>query len=227
MIHDGRKKVVFVIPSLEGGGAEKVLMYLLQHLNRDFFCPILAVFNKTGFYADKIPDDIVTFNLTKKSPLSFFQLIRKLSRIFQSEQPALIVSHLTYTNYLTLLARAYSRCKIPVILTEHNNLSISQGNERFGCIKGEVIKRLYPQAERIVTVSQGVKNSLTMRYFPFSHRISVIYNGGDTLKISNLAKEAVSNPWFKDDVPLIISVGRLTAQKNYSLLLKAVAGGFP
>ena len=224
MIHDERKKVVFVIPSLEGGGAEKVLMYLLQHLNRDFFRPILAVFNQTGFYANQVPDDIVTFNLTKKSPLSFFQLIHKLSRIFQREQPALIVSNLTYANYLILLARAYSRCKIPVILKEHSNLSVLLlMDERFGCIKREIIKRLYPQAERIIAVSQGVKDSLTMRYFPFSHRIPVIYNGVDKVKISNLAKEAVSNPWVKDDVPLIISVGRLTAKKNYPLLLKAVA----
>jgi len=223
MVRYRRKKILFVIPSLAGGGAEKVLIYLLQYLNRDSFCPILVVFNEKNAYANQIPKDVVRLNLKKKSPLDFFRLIIQLSQIIRREQPGFIVSFLTYANYLTLVANSCVHHKIPVILTEHNTLSRSLTDERLGCIKKRIIKRFYPKAERIIAVSQGVKEDLISRYFLFPNKISVIYNSIDGERISDLTREKVDHPWFNHKIPLIVSAGRLAAQKNYPLLFKAIA----
>lgn len=217
------KKILFVIPSLAGGGAERVLIYLLQYINRNSFCPILVIFHKTNAYANQLPKDVVTFNLNKKGPLDFFRLISRLSKIIKREEPDLILSFLTYTNYLTLIAKSYSGYKIPVILTEHSTLSKSLTNERFEYIKKRIILQFYPKAESIIAVSQGVKDDLIENFFPFHNRISFIYNSIDIERISNLAREKVHHPWLRNDIFLIVSAGRLTIAKNYPLLLKAIA----
>jgi glycosyltransferase involved in cell wall biosynthesis len=223
MPKDKRKKILFVIPSLAGAGAERVLIYLLQYLDRNLFCPILVVFNETNAYVNQVPEDVVAFNLNKKGPLDFFRLISRLSKIIQREEPDLILSFLTYTNYLTLIATSYSGHKIPVVLTEHNTLSKSLTNERFEYIKKRIIQQFYPKAERIIAVSRGVKADLAEKYFPFPDRISVIYNSVDIEKIDGLTKEKLDHPWFNDDIPIIVSAGRLDVQKDYPLLLKTAA----
>ena len=204
------KKILFVIPALAGAGAERVLVDLLTHLNRNTFRPVLVVFNERGAYVDEIPKDVTVFDLKKKSPLNFFHLIHRLSKIIQREQPDLIVSFLTYTNYLTLMARSYSGHNIPVILTEHITLSRSLADERFECVKTWIISRWYPKAERIIAVSQGVKKDLAnkYKYLPFSDKISVIYNSIDIEKINGLAREKVTYPSFASNNPVIISAGK-------------------
>ena len=86
MTKDKRKKVLFIIPSLAGGGAEQILIHLLRNLNRNSFHPILVVFNKTGPYTNQIPNDVVTFDLIKKNWLDFFRLINQMSKIIQREE---------------------------------------------------------------------------------------------------------------------------------------------
>ena len=49
-------KILFIIPSLVGGGAERVIINILNHLNRNKFIPYLVLFEKKGIYL--IMDDI-------------------------------------------------------------------------------------------------------------------------------------------------------------------------
>lgn len=223
IVKNSRKTILFVIPSLAGGGAERILVYILEYLNRSRFRPVLAVFNEIGTYIDAIPKDVVVFDLKKRRALDFFRLIHRLSKIIQKEQPDLIVSFLTYTNYLSLITKSYSRHKIPIIIDEQNTLSQSFSDERFRYVKRWIVPRWYPKAEKIIAVSQGVKEDLVNTYFPFPDKISVIYNSVDIKKIRGLAREKVKHSWFRSNDPVIISAGRLTNQKNYPLLLDTIA----
>ena len=57
-----KKKVIFIIPSLSGGGAEHMLTVLLSRLNRDKISPVLIAYNKKGVYLEQLPPDIVTYD---------------------------------------------------------------------------------------------------------------------------------------------------------------------
>ena len=216
-----KQKIFFVIPSLAGAGAERVLIYLLQYINRDLFCPILVVFDETNTSSNQIPEDVIIFNLNKKSPLDFFRLVKQLSRIIRKEQPALIVSFLTYTNYLILLARSCSQFNVPVILSEHGNLSKSLENQRFKYTKRGIIRFFYPKAEKIIAVSQGVKEDIVNKYFLPADRISVIYNSVDFELVKKNKHERVGHSWFRENIPVIIACGRLIPSKGFTDLITA------
>jgi len=145
-----------------------------------------------------------------------------LSRIIKKETPFAICAFLTYTNYSSILAKMISGNKTPLLLSERNNLSINLKNERLTFIKKILIRNLYPKANAIIALSEGVKRDLIVNFRINEEKCNVIYNGIDLDNIEILSMEPVDHPWFNENIPVIIACGRLTKQKNYPMLLKAM-----
>ncbi len=213
-------KILFTIPSLAGGGAEKMLMQLLTHLDRRKFQVELAVFDYSGRYTSSVPGDVVVYDLEKKRRHDMVRATLRLAGILRRECPDLIVSFLPYASTNTIVARQLSRTHIPIVVCERNALSKVLQDDAWGPLKGFLIRRYYPLAEAAIAVSRGVRDDL-MHYYPFPERVGVIYNGADVQAIQRQTAEPVEQPWFDDHIPVIISAGRLTAQKNFPLLLRA------
>ncbi len=217
------KKVLFLIPSLVGGGAERVLVLLLRHLDLTRYQPVVVLFDSRNDYAEEVPTHVKKIFLNKRGSLDNMRLILSLAAVIKKENPDLICSFMTYTNYLSVLALKLSRSKARLILTEHNNLSIALKREKFAFIKGILVRKLYPKADLIVCVSKGVLDDLSSSWGISYLKCRVIYNPVEIDRVQSFTKENASHPWFHEDIPLLIACGRLTAQKNYSMLLRAVA----
>lgn len=222
MSEKNRKNIIFVIPSLKGGGAEKILTELLRNLNRDLFNLELVTFTNEGRYLNQIPGDVSIVNLGKKNAIDSFRLVFAIHRIIKKENPDLLVSSLTYANYICAIAKYCFQSKVPVILTEHSVVSKSIPTERLSYIKKKILRYFYPKADCLVTVSQGSKKELVNSFAVPANKIVVINNGIDIDLTLKLGKENVDHPWFSEDIPILISVGRLTKLKNYPLILKAI-----
>ena len=216
-------KILLIIHSLAGGGAEKIMSLLLKYLNREIFEPSLVLLNKEGTYLDEISEDVAIIDLNKRGRMDFFRLVAQLAKYIAREAPSLIVSSLTYTNYLTLLSRFLSGKSIPVILSEQNTLSISLKHERLYPLKKIIMKLLYPHADRIIANSEGVKEDLLNFLSLNPDKFSLIYNSIDIAAIDKLKKEEVEHPWFQDEITVMIACGRLTQQKNYPFLIESFA----
>ena len=67
------KKILFVIPSFVGGGAEKVFLNILKYLDREKFIPYLVIFSCKGEYLTMVPQDISIYDLNKKNRFDFFK----------------------------------------------------------------------------------------------------------------------------------------------------------
>jgi glycosyltransferase involved in cell wall biosynthesis len=82
---------------------------------------------------------------------------------------------------------------------------------------------LYAQADMITAVSQGVKDDLIEKLHLSADKIMVVYNPIVTSDLPQLADEPVNHPWFAEDVPVILGVGRLVEEKDFPTLIRAFA----
>ncbi len=217
------KKILFIIPSFSGGGAERVLAGVLRLIDKNKFKPLVVTFSPKNDYQDQLPSNFETICLNKKNKLDFFRLIFRVSRIIKKENPDLVVSFLSYTNYLTLFASKLSGRKIPVIISERNTPTQSLGKAKYRALKKALVRWMYPKARAVIAVSKGVKKDLSKNYRVLASKCKVIYNPIDIDKIRQKSKEEIEHPWFKESIPIITACGRLTLQKNYPLLLSSFA----
>lgn len=218
-----RKRILLVLTSLEGGGAQRVAVTLLEYLNRERFEPSVVLVE--DIYDCAIPKDIPIVCLHKKSRYDLFKIIRKLAKVFEREEPDIVLSFTTYPNLIAILARKFSHIKPKLLLSEHIHVSSSLKHERpWGGIKGHLIRFLYPRADRVICVSSGTARDLVAHFKVPPEKVKVIYNPVDIKHILKLATEPVEHSWFtKKETPIIITMGRLTPQKGHSYLLKAFA----
>jgi glycosyltransferase involved in cell wall biosynthesis len=86
------------------------------------------------------------------------------------------------------------------------------------------MRLLYPCADAIVAVSQGVADDLRRITRLPAERFRVIANPVITPDLAEQAREAVDHPWLTESSPpVILGIGRLTRQKDFPTLLRAFA----
>jgi glycosyltransferase involved in cell wall biosynthesis len=85
-------------------------------------------------------------------------------------------------------------------------------------------RKLYPNADEIIAVSNGVADDLAQFLSLPRQRVRVIYNGVVSPEIVSAAHAPLIHPWFVPGAPpVILSVGRLTVAKDYAILIRAFA----
>lgn len=221
-----RKKILFVTPSLYGGGAERVLVVLLRNLDRSLFEPSVVMFEPRNDYAQDIPADIKITLLQSRGMKSIPRLAIAFARFIRRESPDIICTSIYRTHYLSLVvafARRISGMKTRMMMTEHGNLSWCMAEAKLRSIRKMIIrsKYLYPGTDTVVCVSEGLKEDLTHNWSVLPSQVRVIHNPVEIDRIEQLAKEPVEHPWFSSQSPVLIACGRLDPQKNYPLMFRA------
>ena len=133
-------------------------------------------------------------------------------------RPDVSVSFLTRANIANILAarRFGHHC----VISERVNTTSHLGRGLGAWINRMIVRYLYPRAELIIVNSQGTRDDLCGNYRVSPQRISVISNPFDLEAIRSSAKSAPDREFSR---PYAIAVGRLTGNKNFSLLVRAFA----
>jgi glycosyltransferase involved in cell wall biosynthesis len=219
-------KLLVIIHSLKGGGAERVVINLLKGLDRDKFSITLVLYERILDFPlpNKIEVEILNIYAGKNIftlGVGFIRKIIHLSGLIRKAGPDIVFSLLSSTNVTVILAKLFSGIHCKVIISEHTHPSLNLKNERFGWITKLFMRYVYPYADTIIAVSGGIKNDLLRDFHLPDNKIVVIYNPADLKEIQIRSRETADHQWFHDDIPVIISVGRLTKQKGYPYLIKA------
>lgn len=99
-----KKKILFILPNLEAGGAERVLLNYARLLGADVFDVSLIIINDFGELQDYIPGNVNLINLNiTRTRNAFFKLIRNINRI----RPDFILTSSNRTNLLLLMAKPF------------------------------------------------------------------------------------------------------------------------
>ncbi|MAD16326.1 MAG: glycosyl transferase [Alteromonadaceae bacterium] len=217
MLNYHNKSIAFVINSLEGGGAERVICNLIRTMQDSFTangCKVYLVLLDDLPEEQQCPDYAtkITLDASGKLVSSYYQL----SQWVKINKPDLLVSFLTRSNLVTTVIGKQQN--IPTVISERVNTSSHFATSRVGFVSKFLIKLLYPKATRVVPVSQGVMQDLVDNYNVPQSKCTVMYNAYDRSTLLEKSQAAVNDLPTK---PYMIGIGRLVPNKNFSLLIKA------
>lgn len=216
----GARRVFLFRPTLGEGGADRVTITLLRHLNRDVFEPTLVLVKKDGALMDEVPDDVRVIDLGV-SRLRFAWL--RLASVLRQERPHVLFSTSSGGNVIASLAHAFvADPRRHLVLSERNTFSEVRRERRPSWLPvATVTRHLYRRASCIIAVSEGVAKDLTETLNLPAGLVTAIHNPIVDEELHSLSMESVDHPWLRGDFPVILAVGRLVRQKDYPLLLRA------
>jgi glycosyltransferase involved in cell wall biosynthesis len=215
--------IAIFIRSLYEGGAERVMLNLARGFMKQGLNVDLVLVKAEGAYLTQVPPGIRLIDLKAQSKPG---IIPKLVKYLRQERPVSLLAALHYPCEIALLAKRLAGVSTRVVVSEHNNLSqeakrIKQTSVRLSPLAARLF---YPWADGIVAVSQGVAKDLAAVTALPSARIQVIYNPVVVPEMFTKAEEPVDHPWFQSgEPPVILGVGRLFPQKDFTTLIRAFA----
>ncbi|MCD6154738.1 MAG: glycosyltransferase [Candidatus Verstraetearchaeota archaeon] len=216
-----KTKILFVLGSLGGGGAERVTLHLLRHLDRRRFILSLALLKGPDDYISLLPDDVNVHRLGVRARYA----VLPLARLIRSAKPDIVFSTSPHVDQVLCLAVKFSRHTPEIVLRSPNYPSMSLRTEPFYVRR--LAKWSYHSADTVIALTHAMKENMIHKFGLSPQRIAVIPNPVDVELIQALSKQSVVHPWFQKDEkakhPLVISMGRLELQKGFKYLLEAFA----
>lgn len=208
-MNDRKKiKVLHVLPSLVNGGAERLLIDIVKHTNRQKFSLAVLVFKTKGdLYEEMVSTGVKLYAYSKKRTLDLKNLWQMYQAI-KNEKPDIVHTHLGGDIYGRLIAYWL---KVPVIVSTEHNL-----NKKEKWLASKAKQWTARWAQIIIAVSEAVKKDASKRYSIDSSKYKVIYNGIDVAHY----QRASDNKY--NDAFTIGAAGRLVEQKGFKYLIEAV-----
>ncbi len=204
------KKICFVIPSFSFGGAERVVTVLSSQLAREGYdVSVIKYFEVSDEYP--VDDRVKVFNVSRGTEsmyhaLSFAEKIRRIRKILKEIRPDYVVPFLSHVATRTFFAGL--GMPIKMIQTIRIAPNIAPASRLLRAFRNFLIAVSY------VTF---VQTETQKEYFPrWMHKKIVI--------LPNPVSQSMleSSPVYQGQTTKIVSMGRLTLQKNFEMLIRSV-----
>jgi glycosyltransferase involved in cell wall biosynthesis len=214
-----RKPVYFVINTLQGGGAERVLSTLaIDFHNRNI--PVLIVCLNFAERVYTLPDNLPIIFLIKDRSNSLFLrfcyaciTFFKLIFLFLKDKPLCVISFMTSANLWSGLSAMITKTDFIVSERTTPEHSIRPKNYLFKL----VLSIIYRKAHAIVVPAKGIEKCMkSIAGFESLSNFKIIHN--PIADLGNPSQRLVNNRKF------IFSAGRLSFEKGFDILIDAFSG---
>lgn len=212
-------KVLFFTTTLGGGGAEKHVLRIANHLDPDAFSSTVGVVRLGGSYEPSLSKSVPLVPMRvaplKSRTVELMSCVPKLRRWIQKSQPDVVCSFMDLPNLATLLATRRMRRapKVAVCVQVAPKQAHPTGPVT------PLISQTYRHADRVIAIAHGVRRELEELDPRLSQNTEVVHNA----IIDAELMDAASRPVERGEGPVLVACGRFTRQKGFCYLLEALA----
>lgn len=226
------KKILFLIPNLAHGGAERVLVNLANNLDRTKYDVTVQTLFDVGVNRKYIQPHVRYIPGSKRQ----FRGNTTLMKFFSPER---LYRHIVHGHYDILVS--YLEGPTSRILAGCHELDTKKAawihielpspkQAAIGFRSPLEALRLYDSYDRLVAVASSVKQ-VFLNSLPVHTPVDVLYNTNETEKIVRLSEEEANDPMFPEGGIRVCSVAKLVEPKGYDRLLnvhkRLLDEGFP
>lgn len=218
------KKVLFIIPTLGEGGAERVLVNLVNNLDSSKFdITVFSIFDR-GVNRKYLNENIKYRYFFKKlfrGNIHFFKLFKPefLYKIMIKDKYDIVVSYLEGPS--TRIVSGCTDQNTVLFNWVHTDIYNSKVITQSYRSHKEVVER-YKKFHSTVFVSNTVKDSFVNIFGYLSANYKVKYNTVDTSTIISKSNELIDDVHFVKDTVNLVSVGTFKEKKGFMRLLNIV-----
>ena len=216
-------KLYILIPNLNMGGAERVVVTLLRFLDiNKFDCNLVVLTGKDGVLSENIPKNISITWLKKSRVLFSFPILLKL---LWKKRPQILFSNLSYLNLLLATIRFLLPKNTKIIVRESSLISINNLEYRFEIIWRYFYKIFYKNVDLIICQSKEMQNDIIQNFCVPADKTVKIFNPVDVKFIKSKSKYKLNEikKHFHPDHFNFIYVGALRKQKHVDRILFALS----
>ena len=229
-----KKKILFVIESLSGGGAEKVLTTTVKNIDKTKFDVTVLTVVKTGVYVKEVEKYCKLISMLPdyeklKSPIAKIKYKLDYKKIYNEDCRKIYNEYIKeeydveiafVEGFVTKLVAASSNKNSKKYAWVHiDMMENDHADANYSSIQEEI--SAYRNYNKIFTVS-GYVGDIFIKKFgnEFEEKMMTQYNPVDSLEIEKKSKEKLDEEYHAQ--VKLISIGRLVDQKGYDRLISVV-----
>jgi glycosyltransferase involved in cell wall biosynthesis len=205
-----RIKILFILPSLKAGGAERVISFVSQNLdNTKFECVLVVLGHKKDAIYNVEGIDVHFLNRPR-----LLKSVKPLFKIIASQNPDIVLGSIAHVNRLLTIFSTYFKNTLFVGREASLNGIINQFTIQKGFKYQKLYKNYHKNLDLIICQSLEMAENVKKRFKISSEKISVINNPIS----SNLPLR--TNPINANKTKELITIGRLSLEKGHKRIIE-------
>jgi glycosyltransferase involved in cell wall biosynthesis len=209
-----KKKILFILPNLKAGGAERVISFLATKFHENKHEVTLLVL---GFEKDKVFETGSLTIVYLNRPRLLFSVFDTINFI-KKTKPSIVLSTISHVNiFMSLISVFFKNTKF--FARESSVLSVRTD---YGGYKSRLLKKMisssYKKLDAIICQSQDMKNDF-IENFDIDKNKCIVIGNPITMHLLNSNKKSNTNIKRIN----FITVGRLSEEKGHSRIIKGLS----